>query len=419
MSKYIIEGGHRLRGEVNIKAAKNSVLPLIAASLMTEGKVVLRNCPNIADVEAMLRLIKSLGVEYAFSAGTIELDTWAASDCEVPAKLAQKLRASFFLLGPMLARFGCAKIAFPGGCDLGSRPVNIHIEGLKKLNVKIEEPVGKYLICDGRDMLGNVINFPFPSVGATENIMMAACAAKGITIIKNAAKEPEILDLQNMLNLMGADVSGAGGDIIKINGKDKFNKDVIFTPIPDRIVAGTYILAAALCGGDVTIKNCQPYNLVALTRLLNSKNCELHFGAYDIRVLSRGRQTAFPMVETLPFPFFPTDLQPQLMTLACVCRGVSRIKETIFETRFNNIGELIKMGADILLSDRIATVKGVDELHGADVSAFDLRGGAGMVLAGMRAFGRTTVCGIEHIERGYEAFDLELRNLGADIVKTR
>ncbi|MDR1905422.1 MAG: UDP-N-acetylglucosamine 1-carboxyvinyltransferase, partial [Clostridiales bacterium] len=385
MHKYIIHGGNKLNGAVSLKAAKNSVLALIAASVLTEDDVVLKNCPDLVDIANKLKIINSLGAKALYNGEDIFINAKNASDTTVSYNLTKTLRSSFVLLGPMLSRFKRAKICLPGGCAIGKRPVNIHLNALKALNVKIKENANN-IVCDAADMRGGDITFDFPSVGATQNIMMAAVYTRGVTTIKNAAKEPEIVDLQNMLNLMGAKIKGAGTSVISIEGAEKLH-GAVYTPIPDRIVAGTLIIAAAICGGDLTLRNCRPYHVVSLFEILKNNYCEIEYGDDRARIKSDGRLKALPQIYTAPYPFFPTDLQPQITALASVCNGITIVKESMFENRFGHVGELEKMGARIFVDGRTATICGTDELRGAGVTAHDLRSGAALTLAAMRAKG--------------------------------
>jgi UDP-N-acetylglucosamine 1-carboxyvinyltransferase len=418
MHKYIIHGGHKLNGTVALKAAKNSVLALIAASVLTEDDVVLKNCPDIADIANKLKIINALGAKALYNGSDIFINAKNASIVNISKKLAKTLRSSFVLLGPTLARFGHARICPPGGCAIGARPVDIHLDALRRLNVKITEKQND-IVCDASDMRGNGVSFAFPSVGATQNVMMAAVGAKGTTAISNAAKEPEIVDLQNLLNVMGADVSGAGTDCITINGGGGRLRGAVYTPIPDRIAAGTLIIAAAACGGDLTIENCRPHHIYSLFEILKNNYCDIEYGDGRLRIKSEGRLSALPDIRTAPYPLFPTDLQPQITALAAVCAGVTRLTESVFENRFNHVKELEKMGAKIYTDGRTAVIKGTDGLRGAEVTAHDLRGGAALVIAALSAKGISVINDVERIDRGYENFEETLRNLGADVTRVK
>lgn len=415
MSKYIINGGKKLYGKVNINGAKNSVLPLLATCLLTDEPVIIHNCPEISDVRNMCKIIVNLGCKVTHEKDTIILDSSDMFCNEIPIDLAKELRSSLFLMGSLLTRCRKAKIAYPGGCDIGLRPIDIHLKALQELNIKIEEKYG-YIYCSVDKIKGADIQLDIPSVGATENIMMAAVMAEGKTTVRNPAKEPEIVDLQNLLNKMGAKIKGAGSSIIEIEGVKKLHGGE-HIPISDRISAGTYLIAGAVCGGEIEIDNINPEHIFSLTSKLNKNSCKITSLNDKIIISSDGRLNSLGKVETMYYPGFPTDLQAQLMTLSCVCKGTTKIVENIFETRFNHVPELIKMGADIVVEGRMAVVNGVDRLSGADVYAKDLRGGAALVIAALSAQGLTTVNDIYHIERGYENFEDNLAKLGAEIIK--
>jgi UDP-N-acetylglucosamine 1-carboxyvinyltransferase len=417
MDKYLIRGGRRLYGDAFIQGAKNAVLPLFAASILTKEKVVIDNCPALADVDNMANILQSLGAEIARDGKLIEIDPLFAEKNEIPGNLAKELRSSIFLLGSILGRHKNAKIAYPGGCDIGLRPINIHLKGLEALNVDIKEQNG-YIYCDAAKIRGGNVVLDYPSVGATENIMMAAVTAEGVTVINNAAREPEICELQLFLNKMGAKIKGAGTSTITIEGVTKL-KGIEHTTMPDRIVAGTMLIGAAMCGGSIAVHNCRSKHLQALISKLQQSSCKIAVYNDKIELESRGRLFSIENIETQPYPGFPTDLQAPIMAMQAVSYGTSIITENIFETRFKHVPELIKMGAKIQVSGRNAFVKGVPYLTGASVTAEDLRGGASLVLAGLRAEGVTTVHNINHIDRGYEALEEQLSNLGADIVRER
>lgn len=414
MAKYIINGGSALNGKVFLQGAKNAVLPLFAAALLTEEEVVLHNCPDLLDVDNMARILQSIGADVERHGETIKI-RGNLNSYEIPYGLAKELRSSIFLLGSVLARRKKAKVAYPGGCDIGLRPINIHLYAFRELGVKIEEKYG-YIYCDASNMQGSHINFDYPSVGATENVMLLAATAKGITTISNAAREPEIEGLQDFLNLMGAKVSGAGTPFITIEGVESL-KGTEYTTIPDRIVAGTYLMACAICGGEVELIGARPAHLHALLSKLSKSGCKIKVNNDKIYIKADRRLLPFERVETQPYPGFPTDLQAPLCALASVACGNTVVIENIFETRFKHVPELIKMGARIIVSGSVASIRGVERLRGAEVTAMDLRGGAALVLAGLNAKGTTIINEVHHIERGYENFDAILSSLGADIVK--
>lgn len=418
MAKFIINGGKALKGEVEVQKSKNAVLPILAASILTEEKVKLNDCPNILDVDNMLKILISLGCNVERYNKYMIIDSSPISSDEIPSKLAKELRSSIFLLGPILARLKKAKVAYPGGCDIGIRPIDIHIKGLKALNVNVKEEYG-YIICDASNMKGADMLLDFPSVGATENIMMAATGAKGKTVIRNAAKEPEIVDLQNFLVSCGVNVSGAGSGTIVVEGCEKIH-GTEYTPIPDRIVAGTYILAALMTRGNLTLNDVIPEHLTSLLSKLTESSCKINIFNDKITITNNKRRIkAFDIIETMPYPGFPTDLQAPMSALCCVAGGTSIILENMFETRFKHVSELVKMGAKIIVRDKAAYINGVRRLHGADVKAYDLRGGAALILAGLSADGTTTVDDIYHIERGYQRIENVITSLGGEIFRVR
>jgi UDP-N-acetylglucosamine 1-carboxyvinyltransferase len=417
MDKYIINGGKMLNGSIRISGAKNSVLPLLAASILTEEQVILHDCPKITDVSNMIKMLELMDVKVVRDGDTLIIDSSGLNSHIISPDLAREVRSSLFLLGPIIGRLCQGKAAYPGGCDIGLRPINIHITALKELNVKIEEKNG-FIECDGRDIKGADLMLDFPSVGATENVMMAAVTAKGRTIIRNAAKEPEIVDLQNFLIRMGAKIAGAGQSVIYIEGVEKLH-GTDYTPIPDRIAAGTYVLACAICGGKVELNNVEPEHISPLLLKLSKTSCKLDIKDGRIYVQNNKRLRSIGYVATMPYPGFPTDLQGLTMVLEAVSNGTSVIVETIFETRFKHVPELNKMGAEITVKDRNAFVRGVEKLYGAEVRATDLRGGVALVLAGMKAEGTTIVDDIYHIDRGYERLEELLTGLGADIKRIR
>ena len=417
MSRYIIEGGTPLEGSIDVKAAKNSVLPLLAACILTEDKVTLRNCPDISDITNMLKIMINIGcVVERDDMGNITVDSSDIYCGEVPCVLAKELRSSIFLMGPMLSRVKKAKISYPGGCEIGMRPIDIHLSGLRELNIDINEEYG-YLDCDASKAEAAQIVLDLPSVGATENLMMASVFLEGKTVLRNCAKEPEIADLQNFLNLMGAKISGAGSSVIVIEGVKKLH-GVEYTPIPDRIIAGTYIIAAAMCSGNVELRGVVPEHIYSLIAKLSKTACKIYCKNDKIIVKSKGRLRSLDRIDTMYYPGFPTDMQTQMLALQTISKGTSVIVENIFETRYKTVPEFKKMGADITVRDRTAIVRGVSRLKGAEVCATDLRGGASLVLAGLAAEGITEVKDIYHIDRGYEDMSRVLAELGAKIERS-
>lgn len=415
MEKYIINGGNKLYGNVEIQSAKNSVLPILAASVLTDEKVTLVNVPHISDVRNMVNILSCLGCKAVYDGNNIIIDSSSADCFEIPSALAHELRSSVFLLGSVISRFRSAKIAYPGGCDIGLRPVDLHLTGLKRLGVQITEKNG-YILCKCDKLSGNEIMLDCPSVGATENIMLAAAKAEGVTVIKNAAREPEIEDLQNFLNLIGAKVAGAGSGTIVIEGVKSLS-GCEYKPIPDRIEAGTFLIGAAMCGGEITAEGLYPENISSLIHKLTENGCKIRIDNDKIVLENHRKLTSVKTIETQPYPGFPTDLQAQFTALCCICTGHSIVTENLFETRFKYVPELRKMGADVTVFGRNAFVRGVDKFKGAQVLAHDLRGGAALVLAGLAAEGRSEVMDISHIDRGYGSFEYKLRKLGADIVR--
>ena len=417
MSRYIIEGGNPLEGSIDVKAAKNSVLPLLAACILTEDKVTLRNCPDISDITNMLKIMINIGcVVERDDMGNITVDSSDIYCGEVPCVLAKELRSSIFLMGPMLSRVKKAKISYPGGCEIGMRPIDIHLSGLRELNIDINEEYG-YLDCDASKAEAAQIVLDLPSVGATENLMMASVFLEGKTVLRNCAKEPEIADLQNFLNLMGAKISGAGSSVIVIEGVKKLH-GVEYTPIPDRIIAGTYIIAAAMCSGNVELRGVVPEHIYSLIAKLSKTACKIYCKNDKIIVKSKGRLRSLDRIDTMYYPGFPTDMQTQMLALQTISKGTSVIVENIFETRYKTVPEFKKMGADITVRDRTAIVRGVSRLKGAEVCATDLRGGASLVLAGLAAEGITEVKDIYHIDRGYDDMSRGLAELGAKIERS-
>ena len=414
MEKQIrIIGGNSLNGVVHNQTSKNAVLPMIAASILNDNQVIIKKVPNLLDVSNMIKIIRELGAKVYVDDKDIVIDSKDINKFKLNEDLTRRLRSSIFMLGPMLARFKKVTISYPGGCDIGNRPIDLHIKGLKELGVNIEERNG-LIICDGSNMHSNIVSLDFASVGATENIMMASVFLKGTTIIYNPAREPEIVDLQNFLNSMGCKIYGAGTDKISIEGVERLHQSE-YTPKGDRITAGTYLIATAMCGGNIYIDNIDNNDILSITTKLEKAGCDINYYDGSIELTSDGRLEAIDKIETQVYPGFPTDLQAQMMSMQTISNGVSVIVENLFENRFKHVNELIKLGADIKVKDRVAVIKGVDKLKGASVNATDLRGGASLVLAGLKAEGYTTINNIEHILRGYENIDEALQSLGADI----
>lgn len=415
MDKLVINGGRKLFGTVRVQGAKNAVLPLMAAAVLTEENVIIGNCPDLSDVRNMSRILTSLGADTSYSDGVLSVNPKGVKSHEIPSKLAKELRSSIFLLGSVLGRMKEAKVAYPGGCDIGLRPIDIHIKGLKELNVKITEEYG-YIYCDAKNINAGSVNLDYPSVGATENFMLAAALLDGVTLIHNAAREPEIVDLQNFLNSMGADISGAGTGVIKVRGVEKLH-GTDYRTMPDRIVAGTVLCAVAACGGEVRLEKADPEHLTALISKLKKSGCNISCKSDIINISSDGRLKAVQNVDTQPYPGFPTDLQAQMTAVLTLAKGTSLVTENIFETRFKHVPELTKMGADITVKGRTAVISGVQDLKGAEVAAEDLRGGAALVIAGLAAKGITVINNVQYIDRGYESIENLFGSIGGDVTR--
>lgn len=417
MEKYIVEGGRPLYGHIEIQSAKNAVLPLLAASVLTDETVVIHKCPRIRDVLNMIGILEELGCGTRFDGDDLYIDSSAAANHEIPAALAKELRSSVFMLGSVIARFGRARIAYPGGCDIGLRPIDLHLSGLRRLGVAIAED-GGYIDCVCEKPCGAEVLLDCPSVGATENLILASARAEGTTVIRNAAREPEIVDLQNFINRMGGKVKGAGGAVVVVEGVRKLH-GAAYTPMPDRIEAGTFLIAAAMCGGKLAIGNANADHIASLLHKLREISCKIRVQDDKIYIECGGKRLSPKLVETSPYPGFPTDLQAPMTALACICDGATVIVENLFETRFKHVPELIRMGADITVRGRAALVRGVRSLKGADVIAGDLRGGAALTLAAISAEGESTVTDLGYIDRGYSEFEYKLRGAGARIRRVR
>lgn len=411
MEVFRITGGERLTGEVLVGSAKNAVLPILAAAILTNGPVVIEGFPELIDTHNMLEILTTLGCDCRVSGGQAMIDARGASGYEMPAALSKALRSSIFMMGPMLGRFRKAVVTYPGGCEIGQRPIDLHLKGLRALGVTIEEAHGM-IYCDGSALAGGEVHLDFPSVGATENVMMAAAVAAGRTVIHNAAREPEILDLQRFMNACGARVSGAGGGRITVEGVEGLH-GATFRPMPDRIAGATLLTAAAMTGGEIALTGAVAGDMGAVLDKLRKAGCEIACEKRRVMLRAPARLCAVE-VSTQPFPGFPTDMQAQIMALACVADGASVIVENVFENRFAHAPELRRMGADIWMSGRTCVVRG-GRLTGARVSARDLRGGAALVLAGLAAEGVTEVSGVELIDRGYEKLEASIRTLGGKI----
>ena len=413
MSRLLIRGGNRLQGEVTIQGAKNSVLPILAATILTGGSVELRRCPRLRDVEASIRILQALGCKAGWRGDVLEVDTAGMTGCDVPDALMREMRSSVIFLGAILARCGEASLTSPGGCELGPRPIDLHLSGLRALGAEIDD-TGGTLHCKAAKLTGREIVLGFPSVGATENLMLAACGAEGVTVLSNAAREPEIEDLQGFLNTCGAEITGAGTSTVVIRGGRPLHGGT-YTILPDRIAAATYLAAAAAAGGDVFLRDIDYRHLSTVTGVLRQAGCTLSCQEDGIRLVSDGRLRAVSPIRTAPYPGFPTDAQAVVMSALLRSSGTTVFVENIFESRYHHVPELVRMGADIRLEGRVAVVCGVDRLQAARVRAMDLRGGAALVIAGLQAHGVTTVEHLHHIRRGYSDLPGDLALLGAHI----
>ena len=402
---------------MNTAGAKNAVLPLLAASIMGSGETVLHNCPALSDVYAMLGILEAAGCRTDFNGGRVRVCPGISEEAFLHEDLVRELRSSVFLVGPMLALKRSVHMGFPGGCDIGKRPVDIHLEALRRMGAEIEEKDGK-IVCTVKQLRGASVRLPFPSVGATENIMMAAAMAEGVTVIRNAAREPEIIELQDFLNAMGAEISGAGTSVIIISGKKQLH-GAEWTVMSDRIEAGTLILAAAVTGGEIFVKNAPSASMESFLQCIRRSGVKIDIQPDGIGVSAPPRLSASGKIETEPYPGFPTDLQSQFLAAMTAASGVSMIEENIFENRFKVLKPLRLMGADITLSENRACVNGVEKLHGARVKAEELRGGAALVIAGLAAEGDTVIENVCLIDRGYDKLEMTLRDLGADIARVK
>lgn len=413
MEKILIEGGKSLNGSVKVSGAKNAVLPLMAACILNSGVNSFTNVPDLADVRTMARLLVMLGARIEFEKGNLMVDSSDINKWESPYDLVKTMRASVLVLGPLTARFGRARVSFPGGCAIGERPIDQHIKGIKLLGAKINLNQG-YVETRVKKLRGKTVPFAVSTVTGTENIMLSAVLAKGETVLFNAACEPEIVELQNCLNKMGAKVSGAGTDIITIRGVDKLDPITSYEIMPDRIEAGTFMVAAAFNEGDLKIFNCKLEHMGALVGKLIQTGAEIRRIKNGVRVKGIDRPDSVD-ISTLPFPGFPTDMQAQMMVLMCISKGMSMITETIFPQRFMHAAELRRMGGDIKMVGNSAVVRGVPKLSGAKIMTSDLRASASLVLAGIVANGITEISRIYHLDRGYEGLDKKLEKVGARI----
>ena len=413
MEQYIIKGGNPLVGEVEIGGAKNAALAILAAAIMTDETVTIDNLPDVNDINVLLEAISGIGAEVdRIDRHTVRINGSNIENFDIEYDYIKKIRASYYLLGALLGKYKRAEVALPGGCNIGSRPIDQHLKGFRALGDYVDIEHGK-IIAEAERLIGKHIYFDVVSVGATINVMMAASMAEGLTILENVAKEPHVVDVANFLNSMGANIRGAGTDVIKIRGVSRLHK-TDYSIIPDQIEAGTFMFAAAATRGDVTVMNVIPKHLEATIAKLVEIGCEVEEFDDAVRVVSKG-DLHNTQVKTLPYPGFPTDMQPQIGVTLALCKGTSTITESIFENRFKYLSELARMGANVKVEGNAATIEGVDKFSGARVSAPDLRAGAALVIAGMAADGITIVDDIVYIQRGYERFEEKLRSLGAVI----
>jgi len=416
MDKFIINGGKKLSGKVEISGAKNAILPIMTATLLAKGKSVLHNVPNLNDIKMMAHVLRVIGARVDYHDGILEIDATHASYFEAPYELVSKMRASIYVLGPLLARFGQSKVSFPGGCAIGTRPVDLHLMAMEKLGAAIDIEHG-YILAEAGKLKGSDIHFPKVSVGATANALMAAVLAKGETNIYGAASEPDISSLIDFLNKMGARIQGKGTKHLQIFGVKKLEPAEMIM-MPDRIEAGTFLIAAAITKSDITISKCEPSHLDALLEKLRAAGADFEIHNNEIKIISPKHIKSVDMT-TEPYPGYPTDLQAQFMALMTLAHGKSVITETIFPDRFMHVAELNRLDADIRVDKNVATIKGVKSLSGAQVMATDLRASATLVLAGLAAKGQTEVSRIYHIDRGYDKIEEKLRKLGADIKRVK
>lgn len=412
MSSYIIEGGHKLEGTVKISGSKNAALPILAATVLNVGKTTLYNVPNIQDTQMMFKILETLGGKAEKKNNKIIIDTSKINKFEIPEELMHKMRSSVILAGALLGRYKKAIFSYPGGCDIGSRPIDLHLRSFEKLGINVVQNYGN-IICDAEKIKGEKIDLDFPSVGATENAILASVLAEGTTTITNSAREPEIIDLQNFLNKMGAKIIGAGTNEIQITGVKKL-KDISYNIMPDRIETGTFLCLAVATKGNLILENTNAEHITPVITKLQEAECKIEIEKNKIKINSNKKIKALD-IKTMPYPGFPTDMQSVFSAMLTTAKGTSIIVENIFENRFKYTQELNKMGAKITVEGKSAIIRGVRKIYGANVKATDLRGGAALVLAGLSAKGVTKVDDIEYILRGYENFDKKLRNINADI----
>ena len=414
MQRLIIEGGRKLCGEIRVQGAKNSALPLLAGCLLAEGSTVLYGCPELSDVFSACRILNRLGCKCSFNKGTVSADSSSLTGWDIPEELMREMRCSIVFLGAVLGRLGKCELSYPGGCELGPRPIDMHLDALKQLGVRITEEHGRISCTCPKGLKGARIDLTFPSVGATENIMLAAACADGDTIIRGAAREPEIAELADFLNRCGADIKGAGSSTIRINGARKL-RGCEYRVMPDRIAAATYMAAAAAAGGEIGLLGIRCEDLSAVTAVFREMGCGVYCTQNRIFLSCKLPLKAVRIIRTMPYPGFPTDAQALIMAALATAQGCSMIVENIFESRYRHVDELVRMGADIKTSGRTAVIQGVRRLCGASVRANELRGGAALTVAALGAEGTTSVGGVQYIDRGYEHPEKVLTSLGAKV----
>ena len=416
MDKFLIQGGNSLYGAIKISGAKNACLPLMAASLLVKGKIAITNVPNLRDTRTMKKLLEIIGAEVTFENGVMEIDATNANNPEAPYELVKTMRASFYALGPLTARFGRAKISLPGGCAWGPRPVDLHLKGIEKLGGKVTLDEG-YINIETAGLKGALLHLDISSVGATGNLLMASVLAEGETVIENAAREPEIVCLIDFLNQMGADIDGRETNVLRINGVGEL-KPVEFEVIPDRIEAGTYLLTAAAVGGDVLVDGLDPNHLKAVTDKMLEAGANIEINDNSIRVTSTDQLRATDVTTDI-YPGYPTDMQAQWIALMATARGRCVVTDRVYEDRFTHVPELVRLGIDVKLKGNSAVVNGVEKLKGAPIMSTDIRASASMVIAALMAEGRTELHRIYHLDRGYEDLENKLRRIGADIKREK
>ncbi|OKZ57512.1 MAG: UDP-N-acetylglucosamine 1-carboxyvinyltransferase [Clostridium sp. 26_21] len=412
MSRFIIQGGKKLEGEIEISGSKNAALPIIAATVLNAGTTTLYNVPDIQDVNTMFEILKKIGATIKRKNNKIIINTSKIHTYEIPDDLMRQMRSSIILAGALLGKYHKARFSCPGGCDIGSRPIDLHLKGFEKLGVNIKEEYGE-IYCDAEKIIGTQIHLDFPSVGATENIILASCLGEGTTVITNAAREPEIEDMIKYLNKMGAKINGAGTDKVEIVGVKKLS-EISYNIMPDRIETGTYLVAGAITNGNIKLLNVNSKHIEPILNKLDEVNCKLNISNNEIEIIAPKRVKAVD-IKTMPYPGFPTDMQSIFGALLITAKGTSVITENIFESRYKYTQELIRMGAKINVEGRIAIIKGTKKIQGTNVVATDLRGGASLVIAGLYANGVTQIDNIHYILRGYEKMDEKLKKVGAKI----